>query len=89
MTLFGGFHGHSWDKDPVAAEGPDPTGASNRRSSSGWCGSWVRLEGRQGKMAHQPLHCPSHARAGVGHVDLQQGQMNDPKQVRGIQLWLS
>lgn len=87
-ALFGCFHGHSWDKDPVAAEGPDPKGTSiHRRSSSGLCGSWVGLEGRLGKMAHRPLHSPSHARA--GHVGLQQGQTNGPKRATGVQPHLS
>lgn len=87
---FGGFHCHAWEKDPVAAKGPDPKGmGTHRRSSSGLYGSWVKLEDRQGKMAHWPLHSPSYAGAGAGHIGLHLGQMNDPKQANGVQPHLS
>lgn len=85
----GNFHGPSWDKNPVAEE-PDPKGmVIHSRSSSSMCGLWVRLEGRKGKMVHWPLHSTSHTGAGVRHVGLQQGLMNDPEWARGVQPCLS
>lgn len=83
------FHDHSWDKTPVA-EGLDPEGmVIHSRWSSSTCGLCIRLEGRQGKMVHWPLHSPSHTGAGARHVGLQQGQMNDPEWARGVQPCLS